>query len=107
MILISISTLALAESGQAIDANYKAYTLKFGEYKITVVSPLDAKRSVLVGVRQKGQKTRDSYLVEGVVALAVSRLAKLAFSVDSSQGASNYSKKMVEARALTMKIARE
>jgi len=104
IIVLSISTLAMAENSQPYDPTAKAYSMKVGEYKVIIVTPLDAKRSVLIGVQEKGQKEPDSYLAEGVVALAVSRLAKIAGRVDSSKEATKYAKSMIEARELALSM---
>jgi len=102
IIVLSISTLAMAETSQPFQPGATPYSVKFGEYKIIVVTPLDAKRSVLIGIQEKGQKEPDSYLAEGIVALAVSRLAKMVARVDASKPVGRYARSMVQARDLAL-----
>ncbi len=101
--LIMISSLAWVESNSPISSTPTAYRLDVGSYKLLVVTPLDAKRSVLIGVKKPLQKRTESFLAEGVVGLAISRAAKLAGKTDSSDAIKKYVKEMVQARALSAK----
>ncbi|TET53286.1 MAG: hypothetical protein E3J54_04530 [Actinobacteria bacterium] len=102
-IILSITGLAFAENGQPIDRP-TAYSTKISSYKIIVVTPLDSKRSVLIGIQKEGQKKPDSYLAEGVLALAISKFTKMAVKVDNDKKVKKYAKDMVQAKALAVKV---
>lgn len=100
--LLMISSLAWVEKNQPLDPSPKAYKITISDYKFLVVTPLDEKRTVLVGIKKPFQKKADSYLAEGYVGLAISRIGKQLGTLEESPAVKKYVSEMVKARKLAL-----